>query len=458
MKKIIILLCIFIITFPIACYATNESPENISNAQENIPSVDASGTDSGSISNIVSGDENVSVEWNNMYTGDLVYSDGFDYSLAFDETDNSVVESLKGVVIEASDAYEYNNGYVTSIAQDLKVKITSKSHKDNVYSIRYYLEDDYNTKLPLYEKLKVNDKVYVIGNFEGDELVGEAFIQYYDKTGWIILLVVIFSALIILIGRTKGLKALIGLFITIALVFYLLVPGILKGMSPVLLTIGVSSLTILITFFIVSGIHKKTFAAIAGTIAGVVAAGVIGTLFSNLMLLTGINEHARMLSVSIPEGQAMFDFKGIMLSGLMISALGACMDVGMSIASAISELKAENPDMTIKQLIKSGMNIGKDVMGTMTNTLILAYVGTSLCCILLYTINDFDLVTVLNQEEIIIEVLKSLAGSIGLVCTIPLTAIISGLIIGHDKSSDTKHPIKNKDDEDDDVKIRYFNG
>lgn len=385
------------------------------------------------------------------YTNDLIYNENYDYSLSYDEDDNFETMSLKGVVLEASEPYEYDNGYMAAVVQDVKVKITDSRHKDEVYYIKYYLEDDYNTRLPLYDELKEKDQVYVYANFENGKLSGDAFIQYYDKTGWMILIAVVFAGAIVLIGGKKGVKALIGLVVTIIFVFYLLIPGILDGKSPVGLTTIVCCLTIFVTFTVVSGFHKKTLAAIVGTIAGVVAAGMIGFVFSNAMRLTGINEHARMLSVSIAEGQEMFDFEGIMLAAIMISALGACMDVGMSIASSVSELKSENPNMTVTKLIKSGMNIGKDVMGTMTNTLILAYVGSSMLCILLYTINGFNLSTVLNQEDITMEVLKSLAGSIGLVCTIPLTAIVSGLIIG-------KEWIKNDKKEEEEVKVKYFKG
>lgn len=186
------------------------------------------------------------------------------------------------------------------------------------------------------------------------------------------------------------------------------------------------------------------------------------------MRLTGINEHARMLSASVKEEQEMYNFEGIMLAGIMISALGACMDVGMSIASSLAELKSENPNMTTSKLIKSGMNIGKDVMGTMTNTLILAYVGSAMLCILLYTVNGFEISAVLNQEDITMEVLKSLAGSIGLVCTIPLTALVSGLIMGKgskanydlsEEKNTAKMSKRKKDREcDEEVKVKYFNG
>ena len=387
------------------------------------------------------------MEEGNMYD---YYVDSFDYE---ENYENFETLSLAGKVLKASEPFMYDNGYMQNLAQRVKVEITDSRHNGDVYEIIYSLQDDYNTNLPLYAELKENDRVYVYANFENDELLGEAAIQYYDKTNWMLLVAGIFAMAILLIGGKKGLKALIGLAITIAGIFTVLIPGIFDGKDPVVLSVIVCSITTFLTFIIVSGFSKKTFAAICGTIAGVVAAAFFGFVFSELMQLNGINEDARQLSVCVEEGKEMFDFEGIMLAGIMISALGACMDIGMSIASSIEELKKENPDMTATKLIKSGMNIGRDVMGTMTNTLILAYVGSSMLCMLLFTINEFPLHEVLNREDVSMDVLNSLVGSIGLVCTIPLTALISGLIMGGDLEKAKKTSSKN-----DDVKVRYFNG
>jgi uncharacterized membrane protein len=271
----------------------------------------------------------------------------------------------------------------------------------------------------------------------------------------------IFASLIVLIGRKNGLKALISLVLTILMIFWFLIPGILSGKNIILLTIGVCSVVILVTFIIVSGFSKKTLVAIIGTIGGIVAAAIIGALFSHLMRLTGINEHARMISVAYAGEGEMISFKNVMLSAIMISAMGACMDVGMSIASALNELKSKKKDITKRELIKSGMNIGRDVMGTMTNTLILAYVGSAMLCILLYNINGFDLSFVLNAEDITDEVLKSLSGSIGLVATIPITAILGGILLGSGMVSN-KDGIKQQDNKDEneniEIAVKYFKG
>ena len=310
-----------------------------------------------------------------------------------------------------------------------------------------------NSRLPLYHKLKVGDKVYAYGIYENGVLDVTA-ISYYDKTGWIILLFAIFAFLISVIGGKNGVKALFVLIITVLLIFSVLVPGILDGKNVILLTVIICSFTIVVSFLIISGLNKKTFVAIIGTIGGIIVAAFLGSIFGTFMRLTGINEEARMISVSISEEKEMINFRNIMLSAIMISAMGACMDVSMSISSSLWELKDAKKDITKSEIIKSGMNIGKDVMGTMTNTLILAYVGSAMLTILLYSINQFDLTFVLNAEDISDEILKSMAGSIGLIATIPITAILSGVLFEKDK-------VESKEDkpkEDEEIKLNYFKG
>ena len=189
------------------------------------------------------------------------------------------------------------------------------------------------------------------------------------------------------------------------------------------------TLVVLITFIIVSGFSKKTIAATIGTIGGIIVAGIFAIVFGNLMKLTGACEHSNNLSMA--ENVPDFNFESIMISGIIIGALGACMDVGMSIASSLHELSVEGKGMTIKKLIKSGMNIGKDVMGTMTNTLILAYVGSSLLVILLLKGYNIEAYQIANNVELVVEeVLRAIAGSFGLVFTIPITTLASALLMG----------------------------
>jgi uncharacterized membrane protein len=360
--------------------------------------------------------------------------------------------NLYAEVIKAGEKETMNDGYAEYVVQNVRVKILDKRFYGKEYDIVYYLEDGMNTRLPLYDMLKVGDKVYCYALYENDVLDVTA-ISYYDKTIWIAIICVLFMLAVILIGGKNGVKAIVGLLITMVFIFGLLVPGILGGMNIILLTILVCSLVICSTFLIISGINRKTLIAIVGTVGGICLAGIIGAVFGHLMRLTGINEHARMISTAISEEREMISFKNIMLSAIMISAMGACMDVAMSISSALNELKEKRPDMNRAELIKSGMNIGKDVMGTMTNTLILAYVGSAMLCILLYNVNGFDLTFVLNAEDISDEVLKSLAGSMGLVATIPITALLGGTILSLKKSK--KASTKKEEPE---IPVNYFKG
>lgn len=372
---------------------------------------------------------------------ELVFDENYDYSNSYDENEkeenNSETRriSMKGIVVEAGEPYEYTDEFtiVPVIVQDLKVKIIDKEsgkYYQSILPIRQQLTDDYDMNIKQAYALSEGDRVYVTASHydDVDIDVSSLAIEYFDKTNIIIKIIVIYAIAIILIGGLNGIKALVGLIVTVVAIFTIMIPAIFNGANAMLVTILVSLLVTCITFFVVSGFKKKTWAAIIGTICGILTASLFACMVGNIMNLTGINEDSR--KIMTLENKNMFDFRNLMFAGIVIGALGACMDVGMSIASALSEMKEEIPDISVKRLIKAGMNIGKDVMGTMTNTLILAYVGSSMTSILLFMGFDFEMYDILNQEMIAEEILRAIAGSMGLVCTIPLTAIVSAFIMG----------------------------
>lgn len=370
---------------------------------------------------------------------EIVFDEDYDYSLGYDNDDssNNISEdtgiTLKGVVVEAGEPYEdlENSPIVPIYIQQLKVKIKDKTnpkYDGSIFPIKYQLTDDYNQNINVADKLSKGDKVYVYANFEDGKLIGDMAIQYYDKTNIILFIIIVYSVAIILIGGLNGIKALIGLLVTIIIIFSAMVPAIYNGVDAMLVTILTSVVVTVITFLIISGFNKKTVAGIVGTVCGILVASLFSVAFGNFMKLTGINDETMMLTTL--EHSSIYNFKNIMFAGIVIGSLGACMDVGMSIASALWEMKKEMPDISVKKLIRAGMNIGKDVMGTMTNTLILAYVGSAMTIILLFMGFDFKMYDIINQEMIAEEVLRAIAGSFGLVCTIPLTAIVSAVIMG----------------------------
>ena len=194
------------------------------------------------------------------------------YSISYAATYDDYEEyNLYAKVIEASDKEQLYDGYAEYIVQKLKVEILDQKFKGEKYDVIFYLEDGMNSRLPLYDKFKVGDKLYVHCIYEDGILTVDAA-AYYDKTPWIIIIAGIYAAFIALIGGKKGIKALAGLAITVILIFNVLVPAILNGFNVILLTVLTCSIVILVTFIIISGFHKKTWVAIIGTVAGVVAA------------------------------------------------------------------------------------------------------------------------------------------------------------------------------------------
>ena len=338
-----------------------------------------------------------------------------------EEQTTTAEESVKAKVIEAGDIYERENGSGgTETVQDVKVKILEGKNKDEKFSATYVLTYDLDNKIVGY-KLREGNTVFVGVSEENGNV--KVTIQDIVREKYLIGLVVFFFASILLIGRKKGLKSIIGLVITILAIFFILVATIFKGYNAILVSIGTSFLIIVLTFAIIGGWNKKTLSAALGTLGGVVLAGVIASITGYLAQLSGAGkEEAIMLSVVSKD--VVFNFRELLFAEIIVSALGACMDVGMSISSSLSELKMKNPSMTGKELFKSGMNIGGDMIGTMTNTLILSFIGSSLVLVLLYMSSSVKFTDVINIEAIATEAVCAIAGSIGIVYTVPITAII----------------------------------
>lgn len=213
-----------------------------------------------------------------------------------------------------------------------------------------------------------------------------------------------------------------------------MIPMVLKGHSPILIALIIAGLTTVFNIILVSGSNKKSWAAILGIVSGLVVATLVGILFGKLMDLSGINmEHAEEMMRLAGEGR--LQVKEILFAGIIIASLGAIMDVGMSIASSVFEVHTVSPKMNVYALYKSGMNVGRDVMGTMTNTLILAYAGSSLSTLMLFYMYQFTYYRLINIDLLGMEILQGIAGSIGLILTIPITAWIAASLAKKAKKS-----------------------
>ncbi|MBS3968526.1 MAG: YibE/F family protein [Clostridia bacterium] len=260
-----------------------------------------------------------------------------------------------------------------------------------------------------------------------DNQITAAYPQDFYREFHIYLLTGIFILVILVIGQLKGLKAIIALGITILLIAKVMLPAMLKGYDPLMLAIIISVIVTTITLVTIGGLTAKTLAAILGTTGGVLVAAFISVWIGHAAKLTGLSGQDAQMLMYIADNVG-FNFKNLLFAGIIIGALGAVMDVSISIASAMEEVKCNNPSISRTRLIQSGMNVGKDIMGTMTNTLILAYTGASIPLLLLFLAYEQSYLKIVNMDFIATEFVRSLSGSIGLIFTIPITALVSAAL------------------------------
>ncbi|MCL1990176.1 MAG: YibE/F family protein [Defluviitaleaceae bacterium] len=237
-----------------------------------------------------------------------------------------------------------------------------------------------------------------------------------------ILFIALFLILLCLIGGKRGFLAVSGLLFSLATILFILVPLTLAGYPSIFVAVIVGILIIVTSITFLAGVNAKSIAAISGCIAGVLIAALFAFIAGRFSFISGYHiERIGFLRLWNPE----LPISGIFISGVIIAAIGAISDTSMTIASAMEEIKRANPTITRHQLAQAGFNIGRDAMGTMSNTLILAFVGSSFSVILLFTSLDMSWIQFINEDEIGIEIIQGIAGSIGIVSTVPITTFIS---------------------------------
>ena len=253
-------------------------------------------------------------------------------------------------------------------------------------------------------------------------------IPNYNRVPMLLGLMAVFAGLLVLIGRRKGVMALIGLVYTLACLWFILVPMILRGADPVLVTVVIVALTTAASLLLLTGLSRKTLCATLGCVGGVAAAGLFAAAAGTISPINGFNlpEAEELVLRAADQG---LQISGLFVSGILVASLGAVMDVAMSIASACWELRQVDPKLPRTALFRSGMNIGRDAMGTMANTLILAFAGSSLNTLLLCQVYDYPLIQIFNADAIAVEMIRGVAGSIGILLTVPLVALLSARLM-----------------------------
>lgn len=280
----------------------------------------------------------------------------------------------------------------------------------------------------------VGMKVIVMQSVAGETTIASVYSQ--DREWVIYIFALLYLLALCIIGGKQGIKGCLGLIFTFFCVIFVYLPLVYLGYSPFWSAVFICFLTTLVTMYLIGGPTKKTCAATLGTLAGVVLAGISAWCFSKASGISGYNVSDIETLMTLWNTNRI-QVGGLLFSGLLISCLGAVMDVAMSISSAIDEIYKQNSSLTRKELFKVGMRVGRDMMGTDSNTLILAFAGSSVSTLLLDYAYDLPYQQIINSNNIGIAIMQGLAGSFGIVLSVPLTVLICTILF-HRKETAVK--------------------
>ncbi len=277
-------------------------------------------------------------------------------------------------------------------------------------------------------------KVIVMQSVSGDSTVASVYAQ--DRETVIYVFAGLYLLVLCLVGGKQGVKGALGLVFTFFCILFVYLPLVYRDHSPFWVSVFICTITTIVTMYLIGGPTMKTLVATGGTVAGVCIAGLAATAFSAASGITGwnVSDIESLLTLWNTNG---IQVGGLLFSGLLISSLGATMDVAMSIGSAISEIHAQTPDISRRELFRAGMRVGRDMMGTDSNTLILAFAGGSISMLVLDYAYDLPYLQIINSNNIGIAIMQGLAGSFGIVLSVPVTVLLAVFLytLGRQKQS-----------------------
>lgn len=283
--------------------------------------------------------------------------------------------------------------------------------------------------------LKVGTKVIARLDIDANGRTYIASIPNYNRGPALLGLTVIFVLFLAVFGGKKGIAAILGLAFAIVDIWFLLIPMIRHGINPILSSIVISAVTTAISLVLLNGFSMKTFCATIGCVGGVAMAGAAAALTAVATPINGFNM-SEAEELVLRTGGTSLNVSGLLISAILIAALGAVMDVAMTITSAVFEVHQLNPELNRQKLIQSGINIGRDAMGTMANTLILAFAGSALNMLILFRIFDYPYLQIFNSDMMALEIIQGISGSIGIVMTVPLVAFLSAFLCSRKNTVD----------------------
>jgi uncharacterized membrane protein len=307
--------------------------------------------------------------------------------------------------------------------QMLSVEIKDKPHKGEVVEATNILLGKLDTDT-VYKK---GDKLFVVFNPKPGP--GSPAVRAVEqiRQGWVALLFGLFTLSLILFAGKVGLRALMSFIISLVIIIFVLIPALLNNFPPVLMTLVVVVLLSGIIIFSVAGFTRRGLSAFLGTLAGLGVTLIITQIFGYFMNLRGFTSpYSETLLFS---GNLNLNIREVFYSSIVIGASGAAMDIAMDVATSMEEILLKKSDISRRELVLSGIKIGKAVIGTMTTTLLLAYSGSYLTLLMLFQTLNTGVVQILNMKIVAAELLRTLSGSLALVLVAPLTALAAGWLL-----------------------------
>ena len=352
-------------------------------------------------------------------------------------TTNNKEENIKrdlevtATVLEVDDSNIVSNGIASIGNQNLVIRVLEGEYKGQKFETDNLLLG----QLEMDNYYKVGDKIIValLVDKNTGEIRGSKAIDMFRQNN-IIIMFCIFTILLVLFARTVGIKALFSFVASLYIIWNFLVKRILDGNDPILTAVFTIVILSPIIIFSVAGFTQKGISAFLGTIIGLLITTVLTLIFGKEMGLMGMTQ-AYSMAVLI-NGNLNLNMLEVFYAAIIIGASGAAMDIAMDVAASMKEIVEKKPDISEKDLVKSGFNVGSAVIGTMTTTLLLAYSGGYLTLLMLFMTKNSSFLRIINLKVVSAEVMRTLIGSIGLVIVAPITAFISGNIYKYSKTDE----------------------
>lgn len=287
---------------------------------------------------------------------------------------------------------------------------------------------------PSTPRFSSGDKVVLAYNGGNPRLSASYQVVDFQRGIPLSVLAALFAIAVVILGRWQGLAALGALLLSFVVLVAFVLPAILAGRNPLLVAIAGASVIMFAALYLTHGLSARTSVAVLGTMVSLALIGVLSAIFSALAALTGLDDSTSTLIAALGHG---IDGRGLLLAGIVIGALGVLDDVTVTQTSSVWELRRANPDLGWRELYGAGMRIGRDHVGSAVNTLVMAYAGAALPVMLYSSISGVGLGAVLGSQDIAEEIVRTLAGSIGIVAAVPVTTALAALIAGQERAGNT---------------------